>query len=162
LQSLPTTLEKPRRTARDREARRIRIMALVQSGYSYEAIAREENLTRERIRQIVARSLEDERGSRIDGTRVQIARLEPAFRLAARGVANGELDAIQPMLRILAQLDKYDAVVVAHGVSSADIRRKLAIRIERMASRMQAEARSAPRDENRDESDLDPDSPTTP
>ncbi len=43
-----------RRTAREREQRRIRILAMVQAGFSYEAIARDENLSRERVRQIVA------------------------------------------------------------------------------------------------------------
>lgn len=43
-----------RRTARQREERRIRIMGMVRSGFSYEVIARDERLSRERIRQIVS------------------------------------------------------------------------------------------------------------
>ena len=89
-----------RRTARQREERRIRIMGMVRSGFSYEEIARDECLSRERIRQIVTQSLKtDDRADRVDQARVQMARLEPALRLAARGVDNGKLSAINPLLR---------------------------------------------------------------
>jgi hypothetical protein len=102
----------PRRTARQREERRIRIMGMVRSGFSYEVIARDERLSRERIRQIVAQSLKTDDGSnRVDQARVQMARLEPALRLAARGVDNGKLSAINPLLKVLDRLDKYGAVV---------------------------------------------------
>ena len=53
----------PRRTARQREERRIRIMGMVRSGFSYEVIARDERLSRERIRQIVTQSLKTDDGS---------------------------------------------------------------------------------------------------
>ena len=101
-----------RRTARQREERRIRIMGMVRSGFSYEEIARDECLSRERIRQIVTQSLKtDDRADRVDQARVQMARLEPALRLAARGVDNGKLSAINPLLKVLDRLDKYGAVV---------------------------------------------------
>ena len=101
-----------RRTAREREERRIRIMAMVRSGYSYEEIARDERVSRERIRQIVTQSLKThDRADRVDQARVQMARLEPALRLAARGVDNGKLSAINPLLKVLDRLDKYGAVV---------------------------------------------------
>ena len=48
---------KPRRTARDRLARRERIMERVREGRSYEEIAEAEGLSRERIRQIVVEAL---------------------------------------------------------------------------------------------------------
>ena len=102
----------PRRTARQREERRIRIMGMVRSGFSYEEIARDERLSRERIRQIVTQSLKtDDGANRVDQARVQMARLEPALRLAARGVDNGKLSAINPLLKVLDRLDKYGAVV---------------------------------------------------
>jgi hypothetical protein len=100
-----------RRTARQREERRIRIMGMVRLGFSYEAIARDECLSRERIRQIVAQSLDVEDGAtRVDYVRLQMARLEPVLRLAARGVENGKLSAINALLRVLDKLDKYGAV----------------------------------------------------
>jgi len=100
-----------RRTARQREERRIRIMGMVRSGFSYEEIARDECLSRERIRQIVAQSLDVEDGAtRVDYVRLQMARLEPALRLAARGVENGKFSAINAPLRVLDMLDRYGAV----------------------------------------------------
>ena len=108
----PNALVPVRRTARQREERRIRIMGMVRSGFSYEVIARDECLSRERIRQIVTQSLKtDGRADRVDQARVQMARLEPALRLAARGVDNGKLSAINPLLKVLDRLDKYGAVV---------------------------------------------------
>src|SRR5271169_672352 len=93
--SVPAPFARDAMTAAQREERRIRIMGMVRSGHSYEAIARQERLSRERVRQIVKKSLEDESGAtRPDHNRVQIARLEPALRLAAAGVANGDLGAI--------------------------------------------------------------------
>ena len=87
-------------------------MGMVRSGFSYEVIARDECLSRERIRQIVTQSLKtDDRADRVDQARVQMARLEPALRLAARGVDNGKLSAINPLLKVLDRLDKYGAVV---------------------------------------------------
>ena len=101
-----------RRTARQREERRIRIMGMVRSGFSYEEIARDERLSRERIRQIVTQSLKTgDRADRVDQARVQMARLEPALQLAARGIDNGKLSAINPLLKVLDRLDKYGAVV---------------------------------------------------
>jgi len=84
-----------RRAARDREFRRIRILAMVQAGWSYAAIGREEAISRERVRQIVAQAFEaGENETKLVHARVQIARLEPALRLAARSVADGDLAAI--------------------------------------------------------------------
>jgi hypothetical protein len=99
---------RPRRTAHQREERRARIMAQVRAGFSYEAIARDESLSRERIRQIVSQSLnEEKRADRHDHNRLQIARLEPALRLAARGVEAGKLQAIGHLLKVLERMDKY-------------------------------------------------------
>ena len=133
-----------RRTARERERRRIRILAMVQAGFSYEAIARDENLSRERVRQIVARSLnEPEGGTRLDHARVQIARLEPALRLAARGVADGDLRAIDRLLRVLDRLDKYGAVAEAPPPYDENARERLLTKLGQMAERAK-QARTAP------------------
>ena len=81
-------------------------MGMVRSGFAYEAIAREERLSRERIRQIVAQSLDvEDRATRVDYVRLQMARLEPALRVAARGVENGKLSAINALLWVLDKLD---------------------------------------------------------
>ena len=91
-----------RRPAKDREYRRLRILAMVQAGWSYAAIGKEEGISRERVRQIVAQALEAGAGeSKLVHARVQIARLEPALRLAAQTVADGDLAAIDRLLRVL-------------------------------------------------------------
>jgi hypothetical protein len=126
-----------RRTAREREMRRVRIMGMVRSGFSYEAIAGAEGLSRERIRQIVVKSLkDDEGGAREDHTLVQIARLEPALRLAARGVEDGRLEAIQPLLKVLAQLDKYCAVAEASQPYDDNPHERLMAKINGAAARL--------------------------
>jgi len=126
-----------RRTAHQREQRRIRIMAMVRAGYSYEAIARDENLTRERIRQIVTQSLDAAEGpGRIDHNRLQIARLEPALRLAARGIENGKLNAIMPLLKVLERLDKYGAVVQMVDDETKGMHERLMKKINDAAARI--------------------------
>lgn len=152
----PSPVPAVRRTAREREQRRIRILAMVQSGFSYEAIARDESLSRERVRQIVAQSLDErEGGTRLDLARVQVARLEPALRLAARGVADGELRAIDRLLKVLDRLDKYGAVTDASRANHEGGRERLLAKLNQMAERMMAarktqEAGAAPPDEAAD------------
>jgi hypothetical protein len=126
-----------RRTADDREERRVRIMAMVRSGlFSYEAIAREHQLTRTRIRQIVAASAPTERsGARVDQMRVRMARLEPALRLAARGVEKGQLSAIGPLLQVLDRLDRYAAVAEAPPPCDENAREKRLAKLDRAAAR---------------------------
>jgi hypothetical protein len=148
-----------RRTAREREQRRIRILGMVRSGFSYEAIARDENLSRERVRQIVAQSLEEpEGGTRLDHARVQIARLEPALRLAARGVADGELRAIDRLLRVLDRLDKYGAVAEAPQPYDENARERLLTKLNQMAERIkrartEPDAADEPPDDAEDEAE---------
>ena len=125
-----------RRTAHDRSERRIRIMGMVRSGFSYEAIAIDEHLSRERVRQIVVVALAAKGGTPGDHVRVQRARLEPALRLAARGVANGKLSAIPQLLRVLERLDKYDAVADAAPAYDDRARERLLAKLDRAAARL--------------------------
>jgi hypothetical protein len=126
-------------TARDRETRRVRILALVQAGWSYAEIGRQERLSRERVRQIVAQALgEGEGDSKLEHASVQIARLEPALRLAARGVADGDLSAIDRLLKVLDRLDKYSAVEAAQPYDQ-NARERLLTKLNTMAERMRQE-----------------------
>jgi hypothetical protein len=122
-----------RRTAHEREERRILIMAALRSGFSYEAIARDHQLSRERVRQIVVASLErTDSGTRVDQMRVQMARLEPALRLAARAVENGKLGAIGHLLKkMLDRLDKYSAVAEAPRPYDDDALERLLAELDR-------------------------------
>ena len=69
-----------RRAAREREFRRPPILAMVQAGGSYAAVSRD------RVRQIAASAFAaGESETKLVHARAQIARFEPALRLAARG-----------------------------------------------------------------------------
>jgi hypothetical protein len=126
-----------------RDLRRLRILASVQAGLSYAAIGRAEGLTRERVRQIVAKALDEGgAGTKLDHARLQIARLEPALRLAAGAVAEGDLAAIDRLLRVLDRLDRYSAVEGAATSEYAGSREKLLSKLNAMAERMIAARRS--------------------
>ena len=123
-----------RRAAREREFRRIRILAMVQVGWSYAAIGREEAISRERVRQIVGKAFAaGESETKLVHARVQIARLEPALRLAARSVADGELSAIDRLLRVLDRLDRYVAVDAAGAADHEGGRERLLAKLNSMA-----------------------------
>jgi len=83
-----------------------RIFARLQEGASYAVIATEEGLSRERLRQIV-KAATTRRQSPPDHKKMQFARLEPALRLAARGVAEGDAKAIPLLLKLVDRLDRY-------------------------------------------------------
>ena len=122
----PALPARHRVTAAQRERRRIRIMGLIQSGVSYEAIGGLEQISAERVRQIVKKSLEGPgRATRPDLKLLQIARLEPALRLAAMGVINGNLRAISELLRVLKRLDEYGAVVERNEIDWAETHARL-------------------------------------
>ncbi len=70
-----------------------RIFARLQEGVSYKDVAAEEGLLRERLRQIVHEATA-RRKEPPDHNQMQFARLEPALRLAARGVADGDVKSI--------------------------------------------------------------------
>jgi hypothetical protein len=85
-----------------------RIYARMQDGAAYAEIAAEEGVSQERLRQIIrvatTRGRPDDRP---DYSRMQIARLTPALRLAVAGVAEGDTKAIPIMLQIMDRLDRY-------------------------------------------------------
>ena len=83
-----------------------RIFARLQEGASYQDIAAEEGLSRERLRQIV-HAATARRKEPPDHKKMQFARLEPALRLAARGVADGDVKAIPLLLKLVDRLDRY-------------------------------------------------------
>ena len=126
-----------------RDLRRLRILASLQAGLSYAAIGRAEGLSRERVRQIVAKALDEGgSGTKLDHARVQIARLEPALRLSAQAVADGDLAAIDRLLRVLDRLDRYSAVEGAATSEYAGSREKLLAKLNAMAERMIAARQS--------------------
>jgi len=127
---------KPRRTARDRLARRGRIMERLREGRSYEEIAEAEGLSRERIRQIVVEALRQrEVDAQRDHAQLQMLRLAPALRLAARGIAEGDRRAIVELIRVLDRLDKYQAVGGSVAIEDEGARERLLTKLNTMAQR---------------------------
>src|SRR5271155_2887573 len=86
--------------------RRQRIFARLRMGWVYCDVAREEGVTPRRIRQIVSEASQRQKAdSDSDHAILQRARLEQALRLSAETVGAGEIGAIAPYLKVLAQLD---------------------------------------------------------
>ena len=100
-----------RRSALSPAARALRlqrIFARLQDGAAYAEIAAEEGFSRERLRQIIRAATTPGRGhDGPDHKRMQIARLTPALRLAADGVAQGDAKSIPLLLKIIDRLDRY-------------------------------------------------------
>ena len=100
-----------RRSALSPAARALRlqrIFARLQDGAAYAEIAAEEGFSRERLRQIIRAATARGRGhDGPDHKRMQIARLTPALRLAADGVAQGDTKSIPLLLKIVDRLDRY-------------------------------------------------------
>src|ERR1700733_5533714 len=91
--------------------RRKRIFARLKEGASYEELAAEEGVSRERIRQIVSEVLQKRSvDSGADHAKLQLDRLLPAMQLAAEGIAAGDVSAITPYLKVIDRLDRYHAV----------------------------------------------------
>jgi hypothetical protein len=117
--------------------RRKRIFARLREGVSYEEIAGEECVSRERIRQIVSEVLQKRSvDSGADHSKLQLDRLLPAMQLAAEGIARGDVSAITPYLKVIDRLDRYQAVAGAEQVYDDEARKKLMDRINRMAANL--------------------------
>ena len=118
-------------------ARRKRIFARLREGASYEEIAGEESVSRERIRQIVSEVLQKRAvDSGADHAKLQLDRLTPLMQLAAEAVAAGDIRAITPYLKVLDRLDRYQTVAVGHQVYDDEARKKLMDKINRLANNL--------------------------
>ena len=95
-----------RLNAHGRVLRRGRIFARLREGWDYDEIASQERLTAERVRQIVrkalARRIIDEGA---EHAKLQLARLQPAMRLAGEAIAEGDVTAIAPLMKVLDRLE---------------------------------------------------------
>ena len=98
-----------RRQARARE--RGAILDLVVSGYAYEAIAERLDLSVKSVRRAAAKAIEQRQ---LDGgahyVQLQVLRLTKALRVVDLNLEEGDLKAVAPMLKVIAQLDKYHAL----------------------------------------------------
>ncbi len=115
-----------RPNAHGKMQRRRRIFARLREGLSYEEIAGEEGVSRERIRQIVSEVLQKRSvDSGADHAKLQLDRLLPAMRLGAEAIAAGDVAAITPYLRVLDRLDRYQTVASANQAYDDEARKKL-------------------------------------
>jgi hypothetical protein len=106
--SLPLRSAPPALSPAARALRLQRIFARMQEGAAYKDIAAEEGISRERLRQIVrSATAYGKTGGAPDHKQMQIARLQPALRLASQGVADGDARAIPLLLKLLDRLDRY-------------------------------------------------------
>ena len=63
-----------------------------------------------------------------------VARLQPAMRLAGEAIAEGDVTAIAPLMKVLDRLDRYQRVAKAVQVYDDEARAKLMDKINRVAA----------------------------
>ena len=98
-----------RRQARARE--RGDILDLVVSGYTYEAIADSLKLSVKSVRRATEKAIAQRRldcGAHY--VHLQVLRLTKAMRVVDLNLEKGDLKAVEPLLKVIAQLDKYHAL----------------------------------------------------
>ncbi len=135
-------VQKPRRRLNivTRTARTKRIFARLREGWAYDDIAKEERLSAERVRQIVGQVLENrvlDRGD--DHAHMQIERLRPGLRLVGKEVAQGNLKAIGPLIKLIDRLDKHQRVLVKPFAYTEDHRKKLLDKLNWVAENLAAD-----------------------
>jgi DNA-binding CsgD family transcriptional regulator len=117
--------------------RRRRIFAWLREGLSYDEIAAEEGVSRERVRQIVSEVLRKRAvDSGADHAKLQLDRLTPAMQLAAEAISRGDVSAISPYLKVIDRLDRYQSVAFANEEYDGEARRKLLEKINRLAANL--------------------------
>jgi hypothetical protein len=120
-----------------RAARTKRIFARMREGWAYDEIARDEGLSAERVRQIVAEVL----GKRVidrgpHHAHLQLERLMPALRLAEEAITRGDIRAIAPLIKVIDRMDRHQETVVAKHYYGPEERRRLLDKINRVAANL--------------------------
>jgi hypothetical protein len=117
--------------------RRRRVFARLREGFTYDEIAGEEGVSSARIRQIVSEELQKRAvDSGADHAKLQLDRLAPAVQLGAEAIAAGDIAAINPYLKALDRLDRYQTVASANQVYDDEARQKLLAKINRVAENL--------------------------
>ena len=104
--------------------RRRRVFSRLREGFTYDEIAHEEGVSSSRIRQIVFEGLQK---------RLQLDHIAPAVQLGAEAIAAGDIAAINPYLKALDRLDRYQSVAGGNQVYDDEARKKLLDKINRIA-----------------------------
>jgi hypothetical protein len=139
-----TQAPRPRLNIVSRAARTKRIFARMREGWAYDEIARDEGLSAERVRQIVAEVL----GKRVidrgpHHAHLQLERLMPALRLAGEAIGRGDIRAIAPLIKVIDRMDRHQETVVAKHYYGPEERRRLLDKLSRVAANL-AESTAAP------------------
>jgi hypothetical protein len=125
---------------KERMLRQERIFARLREGWAYADIAQAEGLSSKRISQIVGKALQRRTpDSASDHAMLQLARLEPALRLAAGALAEGDVEAVSPYLKLLDRLDRYQKPLAAVVVYDDKARQRLLAKMNRIIARIRAE-----------------------
>jgi len=109
-QAEPAPPPPPRRTAMRRATaeRKLRILERLTAGVSVAHIARTEDLTIRRVRQIIAEMLASREVDPPAGfVQLQIARLSEAMIVARTMMMEGDLQAMDRLIRLTGELDRY-------------------------------------------------------
>ena len=112
----------------------------LREGWAYDDIAAEERLSAERVRQIVSQVLENrvlDRGD--DLAHMQIERLRPALRIVGKAVAQGDLKAVGPLIKLVDRIDKHQRVLVKPFAYTEDHRKKLLDKLNWIAANLAAD-----------------------
>ena len=137
---------RPRLNPYTKALRRERIFSRLRLGASSADIAREEGISEQRVRKIVADALKRQEVDDLpDHALLQLFRLEGAQALAAQTVAAGDLKAIAPYLQVLDRLDRYRKAAVRKEVYDAAARERLFAKMNRIVAQLEVEARKSAR-----------------
>jgi hypothetical protein len=135
--------------------RRKHIFARLREGWAYDEIAREERVSAERIRQIVAEVLGKrviDRG--VDHAHLQLERLMPALRVVGEAIGRGELKAVAPLIKVIDRLDRHQETVVAKYSYGPEERQRLLDKVNRLVDNLQPLEPNAPAAEEVDEKEV--------
>jgi DNA-binding CsgD family transcriptional regulator len=100
---------------RVRIERREAYFDLLASGYSYRQIAEAMKVTPLSVRRAVDRAIAERRLDAPDRyVHLQVARLSKALRAADMGIEKGDLKAVAPFVRVVAELDRYHGLGVRY------------------------------------------------
>jgi hypothetical protein len=98
----------------DKIARRELILDLLVSGYERETIARKLGIALSTVRRDIERALDQRRSDSHERyIRLQTARLTKALRAADDAIETGDLKAIEPLLKVIGALDRYQGLALA-------------------------------------------------
>ncbi len=95
---------------------------------------------RQIVRKALAGRIIDEEA---EHAKLQLARLQPAMRLAGEAIAEGDVKAIAPLMKVLDRLDRYQRTAKAVQVYDDEARKRLMDKINRVVANLEADEERA-------------------